>query len=78
MINSVTAHRSLGIGESVAKLFCHTVQYMNGLCHDLRTNTVTANHGNRFIHCAAPFAFNDAIRPPLVIMSLIKGGKGSA
>ena len=57
---------------------CHRVQNADGLCNDFGADAIAPDDGNVPVHCAASFAFNEAIRPPFAIISLMKGGNGSA
>ena len=66
------------ISEGVAELGSHGIQHPDGLPHDFGADAVTPDDRNGLIHCAASFALRDAMSPPLAIMSLINGGKGSA
>ena len=56
----------------------HGVQHPDGLLHNLGADAVAPDHRNVLVHWAAPFAFREAISPPFAIISLMKGGKGSA
>ena len=77
-VNGVAAHGRFGVGEAVTEFFGHGVQYGDGFRYDLRADAVAADHGDVLVHSVASFALREAIRPPLAIMSLMKGGKGSA
>ena len=77
-VNGVAAHGGVHIGEGVAEFFSHRIQNLDGLPYDLRADAVSLDDCDGLVHCAASLSFRDAIRPPLAIMSLINGGKGSA
>ena len=77
-VDGIAAHGGVLIGKGVAEFGGHGVQHGHGFGHDLGADAVALDDGNRLIHARASFAFREAIRPPLVIMSLMKGGNGSA
>ena len=72
------AHRGVYIGEGMAEFGGHGVQNAHSFADDLGADAVAFDNGNRLTHFVASLSFREAIRPPLAIMSLINGGKGSA
>ncbi len=77
-INGIPAHGGLLVGKAVAEFYRRRVQYPNRFSYNLGTNAVAPNHSYRLVHASAFPAFREAISPPLAIMSLMNGGKGSA
>ena len=62
----------------MAELLGHGLQHRDGISYDLGADAAALDDGDILVHARASFAFKKAIRPPLAIMSLMKGGKGSA
>ena len=50
LINGAAAHIHIGIGKGVSVKLGYFVQHIQCLLHDLRTNAVTTDHCNIFLH----------------------------
>ena len=62
----------------MAELLRHGVQHAYGFLYDLGADAVAPDDGDGLVHLSAFPAFREAMSPPFSIMSLMKGGKGSA